>query len=438
MIAGMFLFFWAQTYQFPMSLENPRAFWADWDGDSVDEIWIKDGNREHWIVDQDGEPRHLQCDQSPQAGFPFFWQNKWVLATLMNDSIYVFQGDNWMPILNFPETRFRPEGQAFEQSPFLVVPTLKGNQLLDDGCPVGELKMDPMLKLGKSNLEVTFPGVMLASVNQDTLPDFQSTPLVNPARGILRMTSFIGQGDFWSPISVELNFPPKKTIQNWAIGHLDEDAFPELVLLVAQPEGGSVFDELEMIIYHGEGPGKWGNLPLQTMKTQQNLWQEGPMEISRRGIRLFYYKGLIRSLFRIDFFPMMEGGVVKPEPETTGWKMKDADRELILTGHDLNGDGVNDLVLADERGLVFYAADSDCKFQENSGHPIGIKAKSQVLEITVGTSGSNQNSFQEHKRVRGNGKPTLIVNRSGVQCWSFDRDISGQWILARQEINWSQ
>jgi len=258
--------------------------------------------------------------------------------------------------------------------------------------------------------------------------------MVNPARGTLSINSYIGQGGFWTPVQVDLNFPPQKIIQNWAIGHLDSDAYPDLVLLVAQPEGGSIFEEMELMIYRGEGPGKWGRLPMQSIKTQQNIWQAGPIEISKRGIRLFYYKGLIRSLFRIDFYPMMESEVVQPEPDSHGWKMKGADRDTIVIHQDLNGDGLNDLLLSGEDGLMCYPAQSGFRFREASGYRFGKREGHHSTEFTLGSGGFNI-SIQEVQRVKGNGKFTLVFCKDGIQIWSLDRDLTGQWVLARKDVN---
>lgn len=435
MIIFTLLFIQIQTYRLPALLENPSASWSDWTGDSQPEIWVHD-SKHHFIIDPEGAVHALKFDGSPQSVFPFYWQGRWYAGTLLQDSVCVFRENNWSPVIQFPGTHFRSPDQVETLNGYLVLPVLKGYELMQQQCPAGILSLRPSLHLGRKYMEIQFPGLGARDINHDKFQDFQSPPTVNESTGSLQINSFLCQNGFWSPLLAEMMFPRDKEIQNWAMGCLDEDAYPELVLLTAQPRGGSIFGEMELMIYRGEGPGKWSKLPLQTITTGQNIWQNGPINISPEGIRLFYYKGLIRSHFRMDLYPAMGSAIVEPRAKSGGWKMKDADRSIMINQFDLNGNGYPDLLLSDERGFVLYPGNKENTFEERSGYVTGPAENDATLEISIGGNGINMSLLDQKNIVRGNGRTTMLFLKESLQFWTLKRDETGDWLLTRQDMNW--
>lgn len=167
------------------------------------------------------------------------------------------------------------------------------------------------------------------------------------------------------------------------------------------------------------------------------------MEVNRHGVLLYYYKGLIRSHFKVDFYAWNAAGYIEPKPVSERWTFKRARRGTILLDYDVNGDGHKDLVLAHREGVQAFH-----RLPEKIAAPPFDREKSQMLfpwreadkddiEAELAMAAESNVSFSSNSvrrnRIDREGQLALIKNASGggVTVWRYAIGHGGQLVVQR-------
>jgi hypothetical protein len=183
---------------------------------------------------------------------------------------------------------------------------------------------------------------------------------------------------------------------------LDFDGTRVLALLTMSAEKLSLFGEKLLRLCPLEPDRtKKGKPPLFAGTTRINLWQDAyPVAADangdgRKDLVLGYWKGLKDDTVVLDAYLRHDGGF-EHAPKTTTFDVEEADRDVVLFGRDLTGDGVPDLVV-EGGGAVFLHAGrrsaSGSKIVDPTPRwsviPTAAEAAATtLLMIQVGTGGS--------------------------------------------------
>ena len=419
-------------------MRAPVAIWADLDNDGHTDIWVKSKDDNLWIWD----------GAQPEAGFtkleyepiglkvrPYRFNNQWRPSVWSEGMLLVFE-ENWHVIHDVSQdAAIRPGALPVLNGNQSLAPTFDGYQLMEDTCLIKALPVIPSVNVKKRALELTWPVPEWSDVDGDGDSDIISPPILFPQHGELRVWSVFNDEGSWNPVNTAVEMPSGLEIVKWETGDMNRDDYPELVILAMPSKDLSIFEELSFMIYEGTGRGQWERAPLQVLKTKQNLWQQGPVEINRNGILLYYYKGIFRSHFKMDLFKWNPAGYIEPKPESRKWKMEDADRGFIETRFDWNEDGAKDLMLMDERGVrVYFRYNGNViPYDENRNQLLsGINESNNSMSVNIGGSdmdveirGTGVNS------ARGNKSMALVTGGKVPQLWYLIEQNNGHWQLKR-------
>jgi hypothetical protein len=132
------------------------------------------------------------------------------------------------------------------------------------------------------------------------------------------------------------------------------DGRPILIVTTRSAEKLSFFAEKRLRIFPLEGGdrSKVGSPPLLALETKANLWQAilpVIVDLDADGLEdlvLGYWKGLKDDTLVLDAYLRRADGSFRRSPGTTRFDAEDADRSVLGYGHDLDGDGLPDLILA--------------------------------------------------------------------------------------------
>ncbi len=353
-----------EQIEIPGHFLRPRAVWEDLNGDGQIDVWLydrdKSGERTQlWVWDGAAQAAQFQQIPFEPAGFtakPAMTDRGWQARAYERGVTYEYdEQTGWTAVFDFNKlARIRPGLSPIAHGNHSLVPTFSGYWLIQDDCPLQSFRTVPAVELKKRVMRLIYPKPEWRDVDGDGEPDLLAAPIPFRQQAELRVWSAMRQDDGWAPRWSAFQFPPELKPVQHQYGDLNGDGHPDLVALARPAEDLSLFDELSFVVYLADGPGQWQNLPVQVLKTKQNLWQTGPIEISEKGVLLLYYKGLFSSIFRMDLFRWNAGGYIEPKPVHEAWKLKGGKRDVIYNRYDVNGDGLNDLILYDRRGVYAH------------------------------------------------------------------------------------
>jgi hypothetical protein len=343
-------------------LPAATAYFEDLNQDGVIDFWLRSDDHRIFVQDgnaADGVP--IEIEYEPVNGIrprPLFYEGTWVAAFMDGDHRVIFRDDRWQPQQRWHTNRPMRHASFIREmgDGKVLVPTMAGFELYQDGCFEQELMIRPTVQLKRSRLNVIYPVIQPMNLDGDGKSDWVGTPIALSDQGKLGIWRMVSDepGD-WQM----LEFPPDRTISLYAFGDVDGDGFPELAVMTRPARGFSLFEEMGILIYQGTGPGTWTERATQEIKSKQNLWQTGPITLNEKGLTTYYYKGIFKSKFKMDHYAWSKDGYFKPRVKSEDWKMEKGERLTMILNRDLTGDGHNDLILADNTGLYLYPADAN-------------------------------------------------------------------------------
>lgn len=438
----LFLGMTEQSVQLQGPFVKPVLHWEDLNHDGVLDLWIKDVTGKIWVRDGNKATEdafeELSFDRLNGKEKPMWYQDQWLVSTYFEDSYLSFKPtEGWQILLNYGDQLPVRQGiQPIDAGQQKLIPTIDGYRLADGPCIGQRFKILPAINLRQKRLTVTYPIPSWRDLNNDGIQDLLGPPVSFQQQGLLGIWTAQKQGTTWVSHQSKLQVDPGLEIQQFQLGDVNDDGFKDLVIIARPSKDLSVFEELSFMIYLGEDHGKWNPVPLQTLKTKQNLWQTGPMEVSKQGIFIYYYKGLIRSKFKIDRYTWDDAGFINPKPISTKWKVKDADRDFIVIDYDFNNDGMKDLLLEGEDGLqVHYRQKVNAKnlpftesYQrfESQKYRIG----NTFMSINLGGDSDFTSSETIQYRLKKERRAALIPHGESYRFWHFKIDEKGAMDLS--------
>ncbi len=435
----------------PSFLRHPEVRFEDLNSDGVLDIWVVEGSSKApdqagriWVHDgasQDDtfhELVHtpLGGELKPTGVGSDFWVRSYFRGLVLD-----YRGEQgWVLANDFNQgTKVRPGMQPLDLEVGLLVPTFAGYELLQGEC-AERFAATPTVDVNRDRMVLTWPMPQTRDLNGDGVSDLIAAPVRSPQHGEARIWSAVREGDHWREHQCKVQFPNGEDIVTYQLGDLDGDGKDEMVLMTRPTKNMSLFEEMGFLVYAGRGPGDWDPVATQSLKTNQNLWQTGPIEVDARGITFYYYKGLIRDKFRVDCFPWKDG-YLQPKPTTRMWKLKDADRGMISLDYDLNGDGRKDLALSDEQGLkIYYRGGGLIPFANEPDQVIseGVNHGGRSFEMEFGGEGQMTVQVTERGGMLQGDKSFSLINlgpKQAPQLWSLRQEPSGYWRLRQRPLS---
>ncbi len=252
-------------------------------------------------------------------------------------------------------------------------------------------------------------------------------------------------------IGHELQFGAGESVTDYLLDDFNGDAMPDLAVLssgfnfddsgggqgAVSGGGSSFFEEKKLRIWTSGTGGTMNRAPAGQWISEVNLWQETVIryrDLTGDGegdLCLFYYKGLIKARLQVDIYPGQGKGRFGERIKGQKLGFDSADRGMILVDHDLDGDGLQDLVLvAEDQVRVHLRNASDHSGSEPfSMRPWAVldlrpEASSEegdgeeTMTFSLGSSGSSI-TFEANRLegvrimdINSDGAPDLvIVNR---------------------------
>lgn len=442
----------AMELKIPSHLRRPIVTWIDLDGDDILDIWVREGSSKapdqkgtYWVYsgawkDSEFKPVHYEEMKGrirPVGDGDTFWARTYDRGIILD---YVESG--WVPRADFTQyDRVRPGMAPIELGSSLLVPTFSGYQMLQGDCLQATFSARPAVEVSSRKLKLTWPMPRLRDLDGDGHMDLVAAPVRSPQHGTARVWYALRRGDGWQEGSSQVQFPSNAAVAGYQFGDMDGDNIPEMMIMTRPNEELSIFEEMGFHIFTGTDIGQWEQVPTQILKTKQNLWQNGPVEMDEHGITFYYYKGLIRDKFKIDRFPFQEGGYVAHKPVSLKWKLKDANRSLILLDHDLNEDGAKDLVLSDERGMLVFHRKKGTALPFAETPDVTLKAgrnlSGRSFEVTFGDDSSFKSGYQGIAgRIKGKGSALVKGHgKNGPSLWRLKQEDDGFWYLRQHNLS---
>lgn len=345
---------------FPHYLKHPSAAWVDLDRDGTDDLvlWDQEAGFFRWS-DQGFEQIQAGSDMFDLLLLPDANGLKPVLYK--NGALWREKEDGADLMVSWLEPdQVRPGKKPIFLNQELWLADRDGYTRVEGDCVKEHLQAEPLVRANRTSLEVLYPIPHPADLDRNSGSDLFSEPLAMKGDGNLHIWRAVRETptDTWDEGWQSLQFAPNLRVARYQLGWVDDDPYPELLVIALPNQVDSVFEELVFYFYQGTGPGTWNPVPLQQVETKQNLWQTGPIEMDAEGVRLSYYKGLFRTIFRIDHYAWKDG-YLSPEPSKVSWKVPDGARFFIENRFDFTGDGIKDMVLADPEGLILYPGNRD-------------------------------------------------------------------------------
>lgn len=434
----------------PSYLRYPEVNFSDLNGDGTLDIWVVEGSSKApdqagriWVLDgSSSDDTFHELTHTAMGGElrPIGHGSDFWVRSYFRGQVLDYRGEHgWVLTTDFNQgTKIRPGMQPLYLEVGLLVPTFEGYELLQGDC-ADSFAARPTVDVNRDRMVLTWPMPQTRDLNGDGALDLIAAPVRSPQHGQARIWSAVREGDHWREHQCRVQFPNGEDIVTYQLGDLDGDGKDELVLMTRPTKNMSLFDEMSFVVYAGRGPGDWDPVATQSLKTNQNLWQTGPIEVDERGITFYYYKGLIRDKFRVDCFPWKDG-YLQPKPTTRMWKLKDADRGMIFLDYDLNGDGRKDLVLSDEQGLkVYNRRNGLIPFADDPDQVLSAGANTGGRNFEMQFGGDGEMTVQVSDlggRLKGD-KSFSLINRGprmAPELWSLRQEQSGYWRLRRHPL----
>jgi hypothetical protein len=135
-----------------------------------------------------------------------------------------------------------------------------------------------------------------------------------------------------------------------------------VLLVTTKPAGKlNLFGEKRLRLYPlARDRSRLGLNPLFAAKSRMNLWQSGTpsmIDVDGDGVEdlvIGYWKGLLDSRVVLDAYLRAADGSFVASPRTTAFDVKKGDRSFVQYGEDLDGDGLPDLLVRGAEGLLIY------------------------------------------------------------------------------------
>lgn len=420
---------------------DPKVTWQDLDGDRRADIWVIDRHRRAeknrmWAAfATDPHTVHeLQFEPFPARIFPLVSEGRLAVSAYSQGVLWTYHPEKgWRVAHDFNQSeKMRPGIGLVPLGNQWLLPTGDGYLVLNGDCVSEELIAPPTVDISQKQMTLTYP------IPQTT--DFPNRltarPIALSQAGEIRFWNATKEADGWQSNQHQLLFPNDLKPMRHQLGDLNGDNALDLAILAMPAKKMSLFGELTILIYLGDGEGGWERNASQQFKSKQNFWQTGPIEMDRHGLRLYYYKGIIRSIFRADTYRWNDAGYIEPKPVVTRWTLPDASRGFIKLDWDLNNDGKRDLLLRDEEGVhAFFRKDGDKPFDKDrrrtlAGRP--TRDNMAGLEIAI------ESEFESRSAHNGLSSPISLTRfkpiyisdpQGNLWMWRLRRSEQGPWHL---------
>lgn len=434
----------ARVLEIPGYFLRPTLRWEDLTGDGIQDIWLSDKSEEIWVYDGASKETQLRRLEYEPIGYevkPAWVDGQWCVQAYDHGVLFRFFEDRgWQGVVDFNRLgKVRPGIQPIRLGRRLLVGTFDGNILLDGDCVLDSLQTLPSISLDAKKLKLTYPVPFVREAGEHGGEGVElfAAPVEFPQHGELGIWSARPDKTGWDGRWAKVQFPQNLKVERYATGDLNGDGFEDLVVLAMPSKDISIFEELSFIVYLGKAPGEWEPVPAQVLRSRQNLWQTGPIEVTPKGIALFYYKGLIRSHFKMDLFRWNPDGFIEPKPDSLKWTLENARGDVIILDFDVNGDGFRDLILSSARGVTAHFRDpsaSGFSFREKPDRVLdgdGVLSPTLLgLQLARLEPGSYRLSSIVG-RIRGDGHMALVKKSEGVgvSVWRLSQGLNGYWYL---------
>ena len=426
--------------EIPGHLQSPRVFWRDLDGDGLTDIYLRDREGLLWVWDGRGGDNRFRQIQFPTIGgkaVPTRENAAWQASVFHEGLDMIYRDGAWSVRHDYNgDARIRPGLPRISGPDGMLLPTYDGYRIMDGACELRRFRTLPAVELSAGRLTLSYVLPRWTDMDGDGREDLLSHPVPFRNSGELRVWSALNTADGWKPRWSKLQFPDNLELERYGMGDINGDGFAELVVLARPTKDTGIFDELHFVVYMGSGHGEWENVATQTLESKQNLWQVGPVEVGPRGILMAYYKGLIKSKFKIDLYRWREAGFVDPKPDSLKWRMPDADRDEIYLNADWNGDGMNDLILQDERGIHLFPRQgaAGIGFEENRFTTLVASLSREQQRERYPEGGRLRATRSMYENVaRGDGRITMVSENGQGRLWHFYMRNNGYWYLERMK-----
>lgn len=432
------------TISIPDHFRRALVVFQDITGDGINDVWVETDSGHLWVHDPtEGTKQAITIPVPPNAFhiWPEKREGRWCVKGFADGLCYTcHDGTTWLLDWDLgAEMLIRPGMPPLHVGSDFLTPSYQGTLIFQSRCALHLWPTPPATRAGRRWLEITYPVPRTRDINRDGFPDLITAPIAFPAKNQIKIYFAIRGTQDWTFGQMSSQFPTRFSVKSHAWGDLNRDGYADLAVLAFPKENFSLFEELSLLVYLGAGPNRLEPHPHQTLTTQQNLWQDGPITIEVSEIRLFYYKGLIRSKFRIDRYSWDSAGFLNPNPQSQSWKMHHANRSIIQIGHDLTGDHVPDLLLSDQTGLCLVpgTASPSGPPDYDPNHMRTIHTDSTAsIDISV-TMGSEENDIDVSSGAVGvgrwyGGNAAILEPETADQparVWLFFEDSDGFWNL---------
>lgn len=435
MIFSIWLLLYAQDLHLPTPSPPVLTQWADLDGDGLPEVWTQCSDGWIWLApgELEGTFSRLANALELPPGIPVRKADGWVYRTML-PGMWIEVAGEQRTSRPLPDLILRPHDAAKAGSWGWLVPTARGATLLQEDC-FTELATPPRLTFAKKSMRLAWPEWSRQDADGDGQEDWLASPLLREETAEISLFLALGQGTGWQLKASQCQTPPGYRVVNFACGSLNGDAHPDFVLLLAPSSNMGLFDELELTYYLGDENG-WLPHPPQKIRTEQNLWQSGPLRLTGAGVELYYFKGLVRSHFRMDSYPWRDE-ILQPDPATIGWSVPNADRELLLIDQDFTGDGLADLLLHQEEGMVLFPRQTGSRpFKRDRFLPLSmLGANKPTSTLEISNRPRPRPERMELQRLSGTHNVAILGDRGRAEAFAWWQDALGTWILRFEKVH---
>lgn len=428
-----------QTIELGVEMLNPRVVWQDLDGDGRNDIWVIDQHRQAakdrlWaaLAENPNHIEELRFDPFPGKVFPRYVDHRLQACAYSHGVLWTFaDGQGWQVDHDFNQTDQVRSGMGLiALNNDWLLATARGYLILERGCATAELSAPPAVDISNKRMQLTYP-IPRPTTDPKRLA---SRPIAIPQAGEIRFWTAEQHDDGWQAAAKSLLFPDGLRPMRHQIGDLNGDNAMDLVILAMPSKKLSLFGELSILIYLGDGQGGWETNASQQFKSKQNFWQTGPIEMDRDGLRLYYFKGIVRSIFRSDTYRWNDAGYIEPKPVVARFTLADADRGFINLDWDLNQDGRRDLLLQGEDGLqVFYRQSGDKPFDKNASRLLSPRTSGNSgVSIEIGEDFETTpaaNGLNPTHQLSGHKAAFISDGEGNLWIWRLKRSLNGPWLL---------